>query len=279
VLGGSGPTVVLLHGFPETHLSWSLQIPALIGAGFRVAALDLRGYGASARPRDGYDLHTLSGDVAALIDELGVERADLVGHDWGGAITWHLAAHRPYRLRRAIVLDCPHPEAMRHELQSNLRQLRRSWYMFFFQLPFLPELWLTRRSGRNLERMFRREPPDAPLEIIQAERLALTEPGAARAALAYYRSAARWGLRLRSYPRIELPISLIWGENDSALGIELIDRSKRFAPGLAVHVVSGAGHFVHQERPDQVNALLIDTLREPLRPSPTSSAGLRLPRA
>jgi epoxide hydrolase 4 len=265
-LGGAGPTVVLLHGFPETHVSWSLQIPVLIAAGYRVAALDLRGYGASERPRAGYDLDTLASDVAALIDELGVERAHVIGHDWGGAITWQLAAHRPHRLEHAIVLGCPHPEAMLRELSSNARQLARSWYMFFFQLPLLPEFWLTRRSGKNLERMFRAESTAAPPEIVQAERRALLAPGAARAALAYYRTAARSGLRelaLRDaarHPRVDLPVSLIWGENDSALGLELIERSKRFAPELDAHVIAGAGHFVHQERPEQVNQLLLDAL-------------------
>lgn len=265
VVGGAGPTVVLLHGFPETHLSWSLQIPALIAAGFRVAALDLRGYGASDRPAAGYDLHTLASDVSALIHDLGEDRVRVVGHDWGGAITWHLAAHRPWLLERAVVLNCPHPSSLARALRENPRQIRRSWYMFFFQLPLLPELWLRRRGGQNLARMFRERP--GPDEIVDAQRRALLEPDALRAALAYYRTALRQGAadlvrgRLPHYPKIKLPLTLLWGTEDSCLGLELIDDSERWAPELAVTLIEDAGHFVHQEQADRVNRLLVNALR------------------
>ena len=124
--------MILLHGFPETHRSWMLQIPALVAAGYRVASLDLRGYGRSERPAGPYDLDTLASDVAALADELGSDRVRLVGHDWGGAITWHFAATRPWRLERAVVLDCPHPAVLVRALFDSRCQIRRSWYIFFF---------------------------------------------------------------------------------------------------------------------------------------------------
>ncbi len=264
VVAGQGPAVVLLHGFPETHASFALQMPALVAAGFRVAALDLRGYGASDRPRRGYDLRTLAADVSALADELGPEPVRLVGHDWGGAITWYMASHRPWRLERAVVIDCPHPDALARALRSNLRQLRRSWYMFFFQLPVLPELWLASAGGAPIARMFRDQP--GPPEIVEAEQKALLEPGALRAALAYYRTAFReqapsllTGRQLRS-PRIDLPMTLIWGEHDSCLGLELIEDSRRYASNLDVHVVPSAGHFVHQECPELVNSILVQAL-------------------
>lgn len=265
VVGGRGPTVLLLHGFPETHLSWSLQIPALIEAGFRVAALDLRGYGASDRPETGYDLDTLASDVSAVIDELGQERVRLVGHDWGGGITWHYATQRPFRVERAVVLDCPHPALMARALRTNRRQIRRSWYMFFFQLPLLPERWLSKNQGANLARMFRERP--GPHEIVDAERRALLQPGAVRAALAYYRTAIRGGAldlalgRPLHYSKIPVPVTLIWGEQDSCLGLELIEHSQDFAADLVVKVIPDAGHFVHQERPEQVTPLLIEALR------------------
>lgn len=265
---GDGPTVLLLHGFPETRESWQLQVPALIEAGFRVVLVDLRGYGESDRPRRGYDLDTLAADISAVIDDLGAERVSVVGHDWGGAVTWHLAARRPWRVERVVVLDCPHPVIMQRALLDNPRQRRRSWYMFFFQLPLLPELWLSKNDGANLSRMFRE--PDlggAPASLVEAERRALLEPGALRPALAYYRENLRAGLsdlalrRSPRYPPIQLPVTLIWGERDSCLGTELIDGTQHLAPRLDVHVVPGAGHFVHQERPADVNRLLLSALR------------------
>jgi pimeloyl-ACP methyl ester carboxylesterase len=270
---GSGKPVVLLHGFPETHRSWDLQVPALVDASYRAVTPDLRGYGESDRPRSGYDLATLAADVVSLIDELGSGPVNLVGHDWGGAIAWHLATHHAEKLERVVILDCPHPALMARALRKNRTQRRRSWYMFFFQLPLLPELWLKKNDGENLARMFRAGSPGehaAPPSLIEAEKRALLAPGRLQPALAYYRTAFRAGLpelvrgpaRARLRP-IEVPVTLIWGEADSCLGLELIDGSERYAPLLNVHRVPNAGHFVHQERPDVVTPLLIDAL-EPI---------------
>ena len=267
---GSGKPVILLHGFPETHRSWDLQVPALVAASYRAVTPDLRGYGETDRPRSGYDLETLAGDIIELIDALGGGPVHLVGHDWGGAIAWHLATHHAKKLDRVIILDCPHPALMARALRTNPVQRRRSWYMFFFQLPLLPELWLKKNDGENLMRMFRAGSPGehaAPRDLIDAERRALLAPGRLRPALAYYRTAFRAGFpELLRGPRatplrpIELKVTLIWGEADSCLGLELIAGSERYAPLLNVHRVAGAGHFVHQERPELVNRLLIDAL-------------------
>jgi pimeloyl-ACP methyl ester carboxylesterase len=267
---GSGRPVVLLHGFPETHRSWDLQVPALVNASYRTVTPDLRGYGESDRPHSGYDLATLAGDVVELIDSLGGGPVNLVGHDWGGVIAWHLASHHADKLERVVILDAPHPALMARALRKNRVQRRRSWYIFFFQLPLLPERWLSKNDGENLARMFRAGSPGehaTPRELIEANKSALLAPGRLGPALAYYRTAFRTGLpelvRGPAGPRhrpIELPVTLIWGEADSCLGIELIDGSERYAPLLNVHRVPNAGHFVHQERPDVVNRLLIDAL-------------------
>ncbi len=152
---GAGRPVVLLHGFPETHRSWDHQLPFLAEHGFRVIAPDLRGYGESDRPHGGYDLDSLADDVAGLIDGACGGRAALVGHDWGGAIAWHTAARHPAKLESVVVMDCPHPALMARALRTNRRQLRRSWYMFFFQLPLLPAWWLAKNGGANLGAMWR----------------------------------------------------------------------------------------------------------------------------
>lgn len=266
---GDGPPVVLLHGFPETHRSWDLQIGPLVSAGYRAIVPDLRGYGLSDKPRRGYDLETLARDVERLIDDLHAGPARVVGHDWGGAITWQLLERCPEKILNATILDCPHPALMARALRSNRRQRQRSWYMFFFQLPGLPELWLTKDGGRNLSELFRRGSPGqerAPREIVEAEAKALLEQGGLHGPLAYYRTAFRRNFRAlisgraERPRRIERPVTLIWGEQDSCLGLELIDGTEGFAPHLVVHRVPNAGHFVHQEEPARVNELLLRAL-------------------
>jgi pimeloyl-ACP methyl ester carboxylesterase len=144
---GSGPLVLLLHGFPEFWYAWRFVIPRLAAAGFRVAAPDLRGYGLSERPRGTrrYTLDELSADVAGLVRALGEERAAVVGHDWGGVVAFAAAERHADVVDRLVVVNAPHPRAMRRELR-NPDQLRRSWYAGFFQLPWIPEAVL--RAGR-----------------------------------------------------------------------------------------------------------------------------------
>lgn len=267
VEAGSGPTVVLLHGFPETHRSWELQLPFLVAGGYRVVAPDLRGYGASARPRGGYDLETLVADVVALCRYVSDEPVRLVGHDWGGALTWLVATKHPELLEHAVVIDCAHPLLMERALRSNLGQLRKSWYMFFFQLPLVPELWLSARGARNLARLFRQTPgaERAPRELVEASRAAVGRVASLEAPLAYYRAALRSGLRSlvrgerQELPRIELPVTLLWGEHDACFVRELAEAHRSIAPEVALHILP-AGHFAHQELPDEVNALLAAAL-------------------
>src|SRR3954451_16988189 len=138
---GEGPLVVLLHGFPEFWWTWRHQIPALAAAGFRVVALDMRGYAESGKPPrwQDYRMEILAADVARLIAALGEERAHVVGHDWGAAVAWMVATLHPERVERLAILNVPHPARMERALRTSPRQLLHSWYMFFFQIPWLPE--------------------------------------------------------------------------------------------------------------------------------------------
>ena len=268
VVEGSGPLVVLLHGFPEFWWSWRFQISPLVEAGYRVAAPDLRGYNETDRSGP-YDLDTLAGDVAALGAHLGESRATIVGHDWGGAITWHLAATRPQLCDRIVVLNAPHPAVFARALRRSLRQIRRSWYIFFFQLPWLPERWLLKDGARLLVRMYRANAVDRSRftdEDVRPFREAIAKPGAATAALGYYRAAFRRIFQDRrsgeSYPKITCPTLLIWGKEDRALGYpELVPPTSRWVSNLTIEPVERCGHFVHQERPEAVNALLVHFLR------------------
>lgn len=267
-LDGGGPLVVLLHGFPEMWWSWRFQIAPLAQAGFRVAAPDLRGYNDSDR-RGPYDLDTLADDVGALIRHLGESRAVIVGHDWGGAIAWHLAATRPALCDRLVVLNAPHPAVFQRVIRSSLRQLKRSWYMFFFLLPQLPERWLLRDRARLLRRMYRSSAIDRTHftdEEIRPFQEAILKPGAATAALGYYRAAFRYAFThfraIASYPVITRPTLLIWAKDDQALGYdELVPPTSRWVEDLRVEPIERCGHFVHQEQPERVNRLLLDFLR------------------
>jgi epoxide hydrolase 4 len=263
VTSGDGPLVVLLHGFPETHRSFELQIPFLAEHGFRVVAPDLPGYGASGPSPRGYDLDTLSRVIAAFLTTLGERPRAVVGHDWGAVMAWHLAARHPDALERAVVLDCPPSRVLARALATSAQQRRRSWYIFFFQLPLLPERWLVQNDGRNLGRMFRNADglDRRPREVAAADRQILTRQGALSGPLAYYRTAFRRPGRRRARELgSRVPVSLIWGEDDRCVGVELVEHCRPFAESLDVNVVAGAGHFVHQEQPDAVNRLLLAAL-------------------
>lgn len=266
-LAGAGPLVVLLHGFPERWFSWEPQLHALAAAGYRAVAPDLRGYGDSDRPADGYDVATLSADIAGLIEALGETRATVVGHDWGGALTWCIAERHPERVRRFAVLNCPHPWVLRNVgLFGSRRQLARSWYILFFGLPALPERMIARGDAAAIPRIFRGGACDRARftdALIQPYRDSIRGPRDVTPMLAYYRAALRSGLRPIASPGpIDAPGLLLWAEEDPALGTELISPHLAFARSLRVERIPRCGHFVQIERPDEVSARLLRWLAD-----------------
>jgi pimeloyl-ACP methyl ester carboxylesterase len=246
-----GPLVLLLHGFPDCWITWRNQLPALAAAGFRAVAPDLRGYGDSDKPRGvaAYRIEKLYGDIAALIEALGRDRADVVGHDWGGYVAWHLAMERPERVRRLALLNIPHPQRMVRGLLT-LRQLRKSWYVFFFQLPFLPERFMT---DVRLRRLFRGTYGPDEMSIV-LEALRDRSPP-----IHYYRAAMRY-LMLR-WKKIDAPALVIWGERDRWLGAELAQPDPRWVPDARVERLPDAGHWVQSDTPERVDDLLLAFLR------------------
>src|SRR5579875_1996042 len=183
------PLLVLLHGFPEFWYSWRYQLPFLSEHGYRVVAPDLRGYNDSDKPRKGYDVATLTRDIEGLIKGLGREQAIIVGHDWGGVLAWAFAMRYPGMTQRLIVMNAPHPAAMERELRT-LQQLRKSWYVFAFQLPWLPEYVLLRNHANEIGRMLRGaavQKEAFPREVTAKFQQAMGKPGAMTAALNYYR--------------------------------------------------------------------------------------------
>ena len=259
-----GPLAVLLHGFPEFWHSWRRQIPALADAGFRVIAPDQRGYNLSDKPKGirAYRLDALTADVAAVLDWAGRERAIIVGHDWGGGVAWRFAIDYPERTDRLVVMNAPHPVAFARELKR-WPQRRRSWYMLYFRIPFLPETLFSLSPSRTAAFFFRKVAVRKTAfsdEDIRAFAQALGQPGALRSMIHWYRAGFRYPPAKRVRP-IEAPTLLIWATEDIALGVELTRGLEKWIPNLTTHYVNNCGHWVQNEAPDEVNAALLEFLR------------------
>ena len=253
------PLVVLLHGFPEFWWSWRHQLRALARAGIWAVAPDMRGYNESDKPPGiaAYEIERLSGDVAGLNRALGRSRATVVGHDWGGAVAWAFAHQHPAMLERLAVLNCPHPKAFTRSLRT-ARQLRKSWYMFFFQLPAIPERTLAKDDFAELRRMLASD--GMPAEEIEHYVDAARVPGAATASINYYRAAIRRVFKA-SLPRMEpiaAPVLVVWGDRDRFLGRELAEPPADLVPEARVVHVADATHWVQRDAADAVSRLLVD---------------------
>ncbi len=261
-----GRPLLLLHGFPEFWWGWNRQMPLLAAAGFRVAVPDQRGYHRSDKPRRvaAYGLDRLAEDVVALADLLGAERFLLAGHDWGGAVAWWVAVRWPERVEKLAVLNVPHPVVMRRHLLRDAKQRRRSWYMFVFQLPWLPE-WLLRRRdfaflAKALGAIARRGTFSA--DDYARYREAWGRPGALRGMLHWYRAAFRVPPARVPSVRVRVPARIFWGLDDPALGAAMVEPSLALCDrGDAVRF-PGLSHWLLHEEPEQVGRAMVDFFRE-----------------
>jgi epoxide hydrolase 4 len=266
-VAGSGPLLLLLHGFPEFWYSWRHQIPAL-AEHFTVVAPDLRGYNDSDKPPriSDYTITVLVEDIVQLIHAFGHERAIVAGHDWGGAIAWTTALARPELVEKLIALNIPHPRLFIQHILSNPRQQLRSWYMLAFQMPWLPELAIRAGNYRSIEKTFREtvvHKEQFPDEVIAEYKQALAKQGALHSAINYYRAMLRAGSAhswLALDPIARMPVQVLWGEQDFALGKELNRDLPRYVPDLQLHFIPDASHWVQQDRPDLVNRYMLDFL-------------------
>ncbi len=263
---GEGKRLALcLHGFPELHYSWRFQIPLLVEQGYRVWAPNMRGYGGSSKPatvRD-YALDHLCADVAALIDASGAEEVTLIAHDWGAIVAWAFAIQKIRPLNRLIIMNVPHPMVGRREIR-HWRQLRRSWYIFFFQIPWLPEFLISRRKGEAIRGAFSNMAQDQSNfsdKVLDVFAKAALRPGSLTAMLNYYRALVRHrGVVDLEDRQLDTPTLMIWGEEDSALNIKCTEGTEQWVPNLELHRLSGVSHWVQQEAPEKVNAILRDWL-------------------
>ena len=264
---GEGDQLILcLHGFPELNYSWRHQMPLLASMGYRVWAPNQRGYGATSRPArvEDYTADKIVADAAALFDASGAKKLTLVAHDWGGAIAWLFAINRARPIERLVVMNLPHPKCFAAALR-HWPQRKRSWYMAFFQLPWLPERFLLANDAAGIRRAFRGMAidksrfPDAVLDVYAR---AAQRPGAATAMINWYRAAARkpGGLALRNDGRVEVPTLIVWGEEDSALGLETLDGTDGYVADLTIRRLPAVSHWVQQEAPEKVNAILAEWL-------------------
>ena len=262
---GDGPLVLLLHGFPEFWWTWRAQLPALAAAGFRAVAPDLRGFGASDKPPRGYDLPTLSSDMAALVRALGERDAVVVGHDWGALGAWTMGALHPRSVRRLVILSMAHPRRLRGAM-TDRRQRHASRYLLGFQLPRLPERRLTRADDDPVAELMRRWAGEAWTrttdfaEAVDRYRSAARIPQAAYGAMEYHRWAARSQLRpdgLRFARRMAAPISAptlqLHGTADTSILPSTAQGSGRYVAGAYEwRELPGVGHFPQEEAPDVV---------------------------
>lgn len=263
--GDDSPLALMLHGFPELNYSWRHQMPMLAARGYRVWAPNLRGYGASSRPgkvRD-YALDRLVADVVALIAESGAKQVLLIAHDWGAVIAWAVAILHPELIDRLVIMNVPHPKVAEREIRK-WRQLRRSWYMFFFQLPALPEWLLRAGKARAIGRAFTGSavnPERFAPEDVAIYRRAAARPGAVQAMLDYYRALFKYHDSVDlGEGRVTAPTLMIWGEQDVALNIHCLDGTGKWVPDLEIVRLPQASHWVQQDAPDAVNAALADWL-------------------
>ena len=254
---GEGPVVVLLHGFPDSADLWRHQVPALVDAGYRVIAPDLRGFGDSDKPVgvDNYVMFNAVADVRAILDALGVSRASIVGHDFGAGVAWLFASTEPGLSERLVVVSVGHPGAF---TRARFKQMQMSWYSFLFQYEGLAEDLLA-KDGWSLFREWLASSPDVDRALeAMADRAALT------AGLSWYRANMTpqiWGIDI-PFPEIAVPTLGVWGSADFALGEEQMTDSVQFLTGpWRYERFDGAGHWLMLERPEEFNALLLGFLR------------------
>ena len=259
---GEGELVILLHGFPEFWYGWKNQIPVL-SKKYWVVAPDMRGYNLTDKPKGvgNYKIEILAKDIAELIRALGAEKAIVVGHDWGAAVAWAVAALHPEVVKKLAILNVPHPAKMQQAfMRFNFSQWKKSWYIFFFQLPWLPEKLVSNKDffRKTFSALCIRKNVFSE-EDLKKYSEAYQQPGMITSAINYYRAAFRGVSSGIKFPKIKAPVRILWGEHDKALGKELTFNTERFCENtFDIFYDNTSGHFIQHENPEWVNEKLIE---------------------
>ncbi len=266
---GDGDRLALcLHGFPEHSFSWRHQLPVLAQQGFKAWAPNLRGYGKSSKPKgvSAYGLDLLVEDVAAIIQASGCKETVLIAHDWGAVIAWHFAITDRLPLSHLVICNVPHPQAMQKAF--GWEQMKKSWYVFFFQLPKIPEYLLGRDNAKGVGEMIRNtfvDPTKFPPEIAEVFSRNANQPGALTAMINYYRALIRNNPNSKpkneDFPIIKTPTLMIWGEEDVALSKETTYGTERYVEDFTIRYLPGVSHWVQQESPETVNSMITAFLK------------------
>lgn len=254
------PLMLFVHGFPECWYTWRYQMK-YFSKKYRVVAIDQRGYGLSSKPPNvsDYKIDLLARDIADLVDQLGYKSCILVGHDWGAIISWAVSILYPQIVEKLVILNVPHSRAFRDAL--SIKQLRRSWYIFFYQTPYIPELFLQSNDFSLLKQVFKTK----PMGLINSENMTsedldvfiytFAQPGTANAAVNYYRALLRYP-NDQLLSTVTVPVLIIWGCKDGAIGEELADASAKCCTNVQLKKIPNASHWVQQDAPDEVNSYI-----------------------
>lgn len=256
-----GKPVILLHGFPEAWFGWENQIQPLVDAGFRVIIPDQRGYNLSAKPNgvENYRTELLVNDVLGLADSLGYEDFFLAGHDWGGIVAWRVALAAPERVKRLVIANVPHPEVFGTYLKSNFSQLLKSWYVLFFQIPWIPEQIVKLGNWKFLIKAM-----PATWTKVQHNRYreAWSQPGAISAMIHWYRAMFSRSRVRRTEIQVKPSTLIIWGKKDPHLSWQMADLSLEFCQDGKLVYFDDATHWVQHDKAAEVSHLLIDHFKE-----------------
>lgn len=262
----SGPVLIFLHGFPEFWYSWRHQISYFANRGYRVIVPDQRGYHLSDKPAavSDYRIPVLAQDVLEILQAEGIDQAEmLVGHDWGGALSWYLAEHHGTHFKRVAILNVPHPLTMRREILTSWSQLKKSWYILLFQLPGIPERLLMKDECFALTTMMQKTAPKHTFSKADLQKYveAWQQPHAIKSMLNWYRAAIRYPPQMRQQ-RITIPLLLIWGMKDHALNSIMAAPSLLTCENSRLVEIPEASHWVQNDSPDEVNGALTAFLQE-----------------
>ncbi len=266
-----GEPVLMLHGFPEFWYGWQAQIPALVEAGYHLIIPDQRGYNLSDKPDgvEAYRIENLVADVIGLIDALGYDKVRLVAHDWGAVVAWNAAMWHPDRLEQLVIMNVPHPHVYMKFIRSDIRQMLRSWYIGFFQIPGLPEQVAKVNDWQAFGDFLQR---DAELSEEQMRRYkqAWNQPKAMTSMMNWYRALARYRPQARTDGRIHVPTMMLWGAKDVALSVDMTEPSIEMCDEGKLVIFKGASHFVQHVRAQRVNEMLVDFFANGVTDEPPS---------
>lgn len=263
VLAGSqnGKPIVLLHGFPEFWRGWLKQMEPLATAGYRVIIPDQRGYNLSDAPKDAqsYGLDELSKDITGILDHFGIEQTYLVGHDWGAAVAWTMAIQYPERVNKLGILNVPHPAVMMRTLSKSPRQMLKSWYIGFFQIPGLAEWLMGLGNFAGAINMLRAsgKPSTFSESDLDEYRKAYGNAGGLTGMINWYRALMRFRPTMPRNVRLKMPVLILWGKNDVALSYEMAEESLRYCENGSLVAFDDATHWVQHDEAEAVSQKLL----------------------